>query len=111
MEGAAMAKSFKPIGAHAIGVLARLAARNAIKQELRDQAIHPSSVDIAERAKAYLEANPQLYEEALQRAWRMGLIEQVERIEQAVFDDEKRKAGMVPEWRRAALFKTLKPTC
>ena len=109
-----MARSFKPIGTHAVSVLARLAAKNAVKQELRDQAIRPSSVkpaDITKRARAYLEANPRLYEEALQRAWRMGLIEHVERIEQTVFDDERRRPALAPEWRRAALFKTLKPTC
>ena len=99
------ANSFSHIGSHAINVLARLAAKNAVKQELRDQAIRPSSVkpaDITEKAKAYLEANPHLCEEALQRAWRMGLIEHVERIEQAVFDNERRKPALAPEWRRAA---------
>jgi hypothetical protein len=108
-----MAKSFKPIGTHAISILARLAARNAVKQELRDQAIRPSTVkpaEISERAKAYLDANPHLYEEAYSRAWRMGLIEHVERIEQAVFDDERRKPALAPDWRRSSLFKTLKPT-
>jgi hypothetical protein len=97
--------AFKPVGTHAVNVLARLAARNAVKQQLRDQAIHPSSVepaDIAAKAKAYLDANPHLYEEAYSRAWRLGLIQQVERIDQAVFDDERRK----PALRRAALFKS-----
>jgi hypothetical protein len=110
-----MAKSsFKPVGTHAIGILARLAARNAVKQEIRDQGARPSLVkpaEISERARAYLDANPHLYEEALQRAWKLGLIEHVERIEQAVFDDERRKPALAPEWRRSALFKTLKQTC
>jgi hypothetical protein len=109
-----MAKSFKPIGTHAISILARLAARNEVKQQLRAQAIRPSSVkpaEITERARAYLDANPHLYEEAMARAWRMGLIEHVERIEQAVFDDERRNPRLAPDWRRGALFKTLKPTC
>jgi len=104
-----MTRHFKPIGTHAIGILARLEARNVVKQQLRDQAIRPASVkpaEIAQRAKAYLEANPWLYEEALQRAWRLGLLEHVERIEATVFDDERRRAALVPEWRRAALFKT-----
>jgi hypothetical protein len=38
------AKSFSHIGTSAINVLARLAARNEVKQQLRDQAIRPSSV-------------------------------------------------------------------
>jgi hypothetical protein len=109
-----MAKSFKPIGTHAVNVLARLAAKNAVKQELRDCAICPSSVkpaEISAKAQVYLQAHPELYEEALQRAWRLGLLGEVERIDQAVFDDERRNPRLVPEWRRGALFKTLKPIC
>ena len=109
-----MAKPFKPIGAVAINVLARLAARNEVKEQLKAQGVRVSLVkpaEIAERARAYLEANPSLYEEAYSRAWRMGLIEQAERIDQAVFDDERRNPRLVPDWRRSSLFKTLKPTC
>ena len=67
------------------------------------------SAEISERAKAYLGAHPELFEEAYSRVWRMGLIDHVERIDQAVFDDERRKPGIAPDWRRSALFKTLKP--
>ena len=103
-----MAK-FKPIGTHAIAILARLEARNALKQQLRDQAVRPELVkpsEIAQKAKAYLDANPWLYEEAYSRAWKLGLIKQADRIDQAVFDDERRNPRLAPEWRRAALFKT-----
>jgi hypothetical protein len=105
--------AIKPIGTHAIHVLARLAARNEVKQQLRDQAIRPSTVkpaEISEKARAYLEQHPELYEEAMARAWRLGLIEHVERIERTVFDDERRRSALAPGWRRGALFKTLKPT-
>jgi hypothetical protein len=74
-----MAKSFKPIGAVAINVLARLAAQNAVKEELHAQGVRVTlvkSAEITKRARAYLDANPQLYEEAYQRAKRMGLIKQ-----------------------------------
>jgi hypothetical protein len=104
-----MAKSFKPIGTHAVHVLARLAARNEVKQQLRDQAIRPSTVkpaEISERAKAYLEQHPEVYEEAMQRAWKLGLIDQAARIDSAIFDDERRKSALVPDFRRGALFKT-----
>jgi hypothetical protein len=104
-----VAKSFKPIGTHAVNILARLAARNEVKQQLRDQGLRPSSVkpaEISERANAYLDANPSLYEEALQRAWKLGLLKQADRIEQTVFDDERRNPRLVPDWRRGALFKT-----
>jgi hypothetical protein len=109
-----MARSFKPVGAVAITVLARLAARNEVKEQLKAQGVRVTLVkpaEIAERAKAYLDANPHLYEEAYSRAWRMGLIPQAERIDQALFDDERRKPALAPDWRRGALFKTLKSTC
>jgi hypothetical protein len=71
-------KSFKPVGKHAIAILARLAAKRAVQNELRAQGVRVTLVrpaEIAERAKAYLDANPHLYVEALERAKRMGWIE------------------------------------
>jgi hypothetical protein len=72
---------FRPISVSAVHVLARLAARRAVQEELRSQGVRVSLVkpaEIAEKAKAYLDANPRLYEEAYSRAWRMGLIKHVE---------------------------------
>jgi hypothetical protein len=111
-----MAKSFKPVGTHAVAILARLAARNEVKAQLKAQGVRASLVppaEIAEKAKAYLDANPSLYEEALQRAWKLGLLKQADRIEQTVFDDERRNPRLVPDWRRGALFKTFanRPVC
>jgi hypothetical protein len=109
-----MTKPFKPIGAVAVTVLARIAAKKAVQEELRAQGVRVTLVkpaEIAAQAKAYLDANPRLYEEALERAWKLGLIDQAERIDQALFDDERRKPALTPDWRRSALFKTLKPTC
>jgi hypothetical protein len=74
-----MTKPFKPIGAVAINVLARVAAKKAVQEELKAQGVRVTLVkpaEIAAQAKAYLEANPHLYEEAIQRALRMGLIKQ-----------------------------------
>jgi len=71
--------SFSHIGTHAINVLARLAAKNAVKEELKAQNFRVSLVppsEIAQKTKAYLDANPHLYEEAYSRAWKMGLIKQ-----------------------------------
>jgi hypothetical protein len=105
-----MAKPSKPIGAVAINVLARVAAKKAVQEQLKAQGVRVALVkpaDIAAQAKAYLDANPHLYEEAYSRAWRMGLIEQAERIDQALFDDERRKPALTPDWRRSALFATL----
>lgn len=71
------ANQFSHIGNHAINVLARLAAKRAVQDELRSQGVRVTLVKpavIAERAKAYLDANPHLYEEAYLRAKRLGLI-------------------------------------
>ena len=75
----ARAKSFSHIGNHAINVLARLAAKKAVQEQLRAQGVRATLVkpaEIAARAKVYLDANPHLYEEAIQRALRIGLIKQ-----------------------------------
>ena len=64
-------KSFKPIGTYAIAILARLAAKNAVKDQLRADGVRVTLVpprEIAEKARAYLDANPRLYDEALERA-------------------------------------------
>ena len=73
------AKSFSHTGTSAINVLARLAAKKAVQEQLRADGVRVTLVpprEIAERATAYLKANPHLYEEAIQRALRMGLIKQ-----------------------------------
>jgi hypothetical protein len=72
-----MAKPFKPIGAIAITVLARVAAKKAVQEELRAQGIRHTTyphAQIMQRAGEYLEKHPELYREALERAQRMGLI-------------------------------------
>jgi hypothetical protein len=71
-------KSFKPVGNHAIHVLARLAAKKAVQEELRAQGVRVTLVrpaEITERAEVYLELHPELYQQALERARRMGWIE------------------------------------
>jgi len=75
----ARAKSLFHSAKHAINFMARLIARNAVKQQLRDQGIRVSLVptcEIEEKAREYLAANPRLYEEVLERAKRMGWIDE-----------------------------------
>jgi hypothetical protein len=75
----AKANSFSHIGNHAINVLARLAAKKHVQEELRAQGVRVTLVKpavIAEQAKAYLDANPHLYREAYSRALQLGLIKQ-----------------------------------
>ena len=72
-----MAKSFKPIGAHAINVLARLAAKSAVKEQMRGEGIRMTLVPprvITEKANVYLADHPELYQQALERAKQMGWI-------------------------------------
>jgi hypothetical protein len=73
-----MAKHFKLVGTHAVSVLARLAARNIIKEQLRDQGRRLSLVpirEINEQALAYLEQHPELYQQALERAKQLGYVQ------------------------------------
>jgi hypothetical protein len=73
------AKSFSHIGNHAINVLARLAAKNAVKEKLRGDGVRLTLVpprEITEQAQRYLADHPELYREAQLRAQRMGLIKQ-----------------------------------
>ena len=66
--------AFQPISATAVHVLARLAARRAVTAELRAQEVRVSLVkpaEISARGQVYLQAHPELYRDALERAKRM----------------------------------------
>jgi short-subunit dehydrogenase len=59
----------------AVMVLARLAAKRAVQDQLRAQGVRVSLVlprDIAEKASAYLASHPEPYQQAKQRAKRLG---------------------------------------
>jgi hypothetical protein len=73
-----MARSFQLVGTSAVKVLARLAAQNIIKEQLRDQGVRLTLVpirEITEQAQVYLEQHPELYEQALERARQLGMVE------------------------------------
>jgi hypothetical protein len=74
-----MAKhSFQLVGAVAVKVLARAAARNAVKAQLQGAGVRLSTyphAQIMQRANAYLEQHPELWKQALERAEREGMIE------------------------------------
>jgi hypothetical protein len=73
-----MAKSFSHIGTSAVYVLARLAARNAIKEKLRGEGVRLSLVPIRqihEQADEYLRQHPELYAQARERAHALGMID------------------------------------
>jgi|SRR6516225_9579277 hypothetical protein len=82
-----MANSFSHIGHHAINVLARLEARKAVKEQMRQQGVKfYKHAELLRQASESLAQHPELYELALARAWQMGMVEHTERIEAALFD-------------------------
>ena len=74
--------TFNHISVSAVSVLARLAAKRAVQDELRDQGVRVSLVkpaEISAKAHAYLQSHPELYREALERAQRLGMYEKPKR--------------------------------
>src|SRR5215472_6561 len=66
---------FHPVSASAVHVLARLAARRAVQEQLRANGVRVSLVkpaEISARAQVYLEQHPEIWREALERAQRMA---------------------------------------
>ena len=77
-----MAEPFQHISVSAINVLARLAARNEVKGQLRDQGVRVSLVpsrEITIQANEYLALHPELFDEARERAHRLRLYEKPKR--------------------------------
>ena len=77
-----MNETFQPISASAVHVLARLAARKAVQEELRAQGVRVTLVKPAEisvRANEYLSQHPELYRAALERAQRLGMYDKPRR--------------------------------
>ena len=69
-------------GEGAIVVLARLAAKTAVKEQPRSEGKHPTRIRAAEieaMARQYLEDHPELYLNACERACKIGLIEPKDR--------------------------------
>jgi len=62
----AKANAFSPIFISAVKVLARLAAKRAVQQQLRDQGVRVTTYP-----HEYLSNHPELYVAALERAKRM----------------------------------------
>jgi hypothetical protein len=74
--------TFQPISASAVHVLARLAAKKAVQEQLRSEGVRVSLVKPAEisvRANEYLRQHPELYQAALVRAQLMGCFEKPKR--------------------------------
>jgi len=81
------AKSFSHIGNHAINVLARLATKKAVQEQLRADGVRVTLVRLAEisaKAQVYLADHPELYRQALERAQRLGMYEKPRRKRKSV---------------------------
>lgn len=62
----------------AVMVFARLAAKRAVQDEMRAQGVRVTLVFpaiIAEKAREYLDTHPELYQQALERANKLGYID------------------------------------
>ena len=73
-----MANSFEHISIAAVKVLAKQAAIRLVKSELQRQGIHVHSVparDVQISAIQYVDAHPELIDEARERAQRLGMYE------------------------------------
>ena len=67
--------TFQRISASAVHVLARMAARRAVQEELRAQGVRVTLVkpaEISARAQVYLQSHPEPYRDALLRAQLMA---------------------------------------
>ena len=74
--------TFQPVSASAVHVLARLAARRAVQEELRSRGVRVSLVkpaEISARAQVYLQSHPELYRAGFERARLMGMYEKPRR--------------------------------
>jgi hypothetical protein len=74
--------TFKPISASAVMVLARLAARNAVKEQLRADGVQVSLAPVREintKANAYLALHQELFDEARERAQRLQMFDKLKR--------------------------------
>ena len=84
------ANAFQQLGAVAVDVLARLAAKKAVQAELRASGNRAlvRHREIVARSKVYLAEHPELREQAMASAWKLGMDK--ERINATVFDDDRR---------------------
>src|SRR5215469_18364343 len=83
---------FKPLGAIAINVLAQCAAKKAVIEELRasgNRTLVPHR-EIVAASKAYLAQHPELREQAFGQVWQMSIDAHAERINRALFDNERK---------------------
>jgi hypothetical protein len=84
-----MAEPFQHISGAAVRVLARLAAKKQLTEQLRAQGVR-QPLPRQSAVSDYLAEHPQLYEQALATAWELSVRSQSARINAAIFDDDRR---------------------
>ena len=94
--------TFKPISETALRVFARLAAKRKVTEQLRAEGrrvslTKPSEIDAL--AQAYIEAHPELREQAIATAWAIAAKDQHGRMSKWLFDDDRRSR----KWSRRQL--------
>jgi hypothetical protein len=85
--------TFRTISASAVHVLARLAAKRQVVEQLRNEGRRVTLIPPAEinpKVRAYLAAHPELYEQAIATAWEIAAKDQRGRMSKWLFDDERR---------------------
>jgi len=85
--------TFKPIIASAVAILARLAARNAVKEQLRSEGVRVSLVrpcEINIKVTAYLALHPELFDEAPPQFSMMKVFRLLQRGRHDAADDVRR---------------------
>jgi hypothetical protein len=81
--------AIQSLGQAAVMVLARQAAMNLVKDDLRRKGLRVASMrELHIAADELLRQRPELIEQAMARAWRIALTNQQGRIAKALFDDQ-----------------------
>jgi hypothetical protein len=103
-------RAFQTLGAIAVNVLAKCAAKKAVLAELRssgNRRLVPHR-EIIVASKAYLAEHPELREQAFAQAWQMSIDAHAERIERTLFGEERKTNRSVSQSdsRESAIEKT-----
>ena len=105
--------AIQSLGQAAVMVLARQAAMNLVKDDLRRKGLRVASMrELHIAADELLRQRPELIEQAMARAWRIALTNQQGRIAKALFDDERRAAHLsTRQITRKCPLKSLQKIC
>jgi len=84
--------TFQPISATALHVLARLATKKAVVEQLRNEGRRVTLIPPAEinpKVREYLQAHPELYEQAVATAWEIAARDHRGQLRKWLFGDQR----------------------